>query len=128
VVPSAVFANLPGDELVARRVGELAAADLQEQAHRAAEAGDWARVRAILDELKRIGQDNPWTRDVVDELETLMDEGNREVLAKELYYGSFSSRSRLTTQNEDAAPQDSDDSYLRRKKRQGRQKPPPEAS
>ena len=124
VLPSADYANLPEDPLVARRVGELAAADLQEQAHRAAQDGDWARVRAILDELRRVGKDNPWTLSVVGELETLLDNGDREVLAKELWFTSESCRGRLSEQDEDGPSMPSDRSYLRRKKRQGKQDPP----
>jgi len=128
VLPSAAYAGLPEDPLVARRMGELAAADLQEQAHRAAQAGDWARVRAILDELKRVSKDNPWTQSVVGELETLMERGDREVLSKELWFSSESSRNRLAQQDEDSPSQASPSSYLRRKKRQGRQeRPEPEA-
>ena len=128
VLASAVYTSLPEDPLVARRVGELAAADLQEEAHRAARAGDWARVRAILDELKVVGKDNAWTQAVVGELETLMDQGNHESMAKELYFCSTSNRSRITEQQEGDMSLGSERSYLRRKKRQGKQEPPePEA-
>ena len=104
-------------------MGELAAADLQEQAHRAAQAGDWPRVRAILDELKVVGKDNPWTQAVVGELETLLDEGYHEVMTKELWFSSDRGRNRITQQIEEGPSLGSDSSYLRRKKRQGTQKP-----
>ena len=123
VVPSAVYTSLPEDPLVARRVGELAAADLQEEAHRAARAGDWARVRAILDELKVVGKDNAWTQAVVGELESLLDQGSHEAMAKELHFCSTSGRNRITEQMEDDASLGSGSSYLRRKKRQGSQGP-----
>ena len=124
VLPSAAYAELVEDPLVARRMGELAAADLQEQAHQAAREGDWARVRAILDELKVVGKDNPWTQAVVGELETLLDEGSHEVVTKELLFGSSNTRSRITQQLDEGPALESDSSYLRRKKRQGRQQPP----
>ena len=124
VLPSAAYASLPEDTLVARRMGELAAADLQEQAHRAAQDGDWPRVRAILDELKVVGKDNPWTQAVVGELETLMTEGNHEVMTKELLFGSENSRNRITQRLEEGPSLKSDSSYLRRKKRQGTQRLP----
>ena len=124
VLPSADYASLPEDPLVATRMGELAAADLQEQAHEAARAGDWARVRALLDELKLLAKDNPWTQAVVGELETLMDEGSHEIVTKELCFGSSNTRSRIAQQAEDDPMQEALDSYLRRKKRQGKQDPP----
>jgi len=124
VLPSAVYMSLPEDPLVARRVGELAAADLQEEAHRAARDGDWARVRAILDELKVVGKDNAWTQAVVGELETLLDQGSHESMAKELFFCSTSSRSRIAEQQEDDLSLGSGSSYLRRKKRQGKKEPP----
>jgi len=127
VVPSAVYANLTENPLVARRMGELAAADLQEQAHRAAREGDWARVRALLDELRVVGKDNPWTQAVVGELESLLDQGSHEVMTKELLFGSTSGRNRITQQFEEGPSLACDSSYLRRKKRQGKQKPEAEA-
>jgi len=124
VLPSAAFALLPEDALVVTRMGELAAADLQEQAFEAARAGSWDRVKALLDELRRISKDNPWTQAAVAELETLMVEGDRDVLTKELCYGSEMRRSRITQQLESSVPSDDDPSYLKRKNRQGGRKRP----
>lgn len=124
LLPSTEYSGLTEDPLVARRAGELDAADLQEQAHQAALRGDWDRVQVLLDELKALAQDNPWTRSVVEELESLMEEGNREILTKELRFSSSMGSMRLTEKDEAQDHLDSTSSYLRRKPRQGKPRKP----
>ena len=119
---STEYSNLVEDPLVAKRLGELTAADLQEQAHHAARMGDWDRVRMFLDELKKISKDNPWTQSVVAELETLMEEGSREVLAKELLMCSSAATIRIAEKDEGISFDLPTSSYLRRKRRQGSQR------
>jgi len=122
LLPEAGLAALPQDPLVARRMAELAAADLQERAHQAAQAGAWEEVGALLDQLREVGKDHPWTRDVVDELEALMREGRHDVLTKEFLYTSGSSRNRVAGLEEDGPDAPPAQSYLRRKRRQGSQR------
>jgi Ca-activated chloride channel family protein len=124
ILPSTAYSLLTEDPLVARRVGELAVTDLQEQAHQAALIGDWERVQVLLDELKRHALDNPWTTSVVEELETLMAEGQRDVLLKELRFSSSMGSMRLTEKEECADFSAPTSSYLRRKPRQGKSKKP----
>jgi Ca-activated chloride channel family protein len=124
LVPSTDYSVLSEDPLVARRMGELDAADLQEQAHQAALMGDWDRVQVLLDALKAVSLDNPWTQSVVAELETLLEEGNREIFTKELRFSSSMGSGRITEKDEGLDPFRATSSYLRRKPRQGKQRKP----
>ena len=124
VIPSVEYSGLVEDPLVAKRLGELDAADLQEQAHQAASMGDWERVKLLLDELKKVSKDNPWTQSIVAELESLMEAGSQEIVIKELMLGSESSRSRIASPNEDGDFMMPTSSYTRRKRRQGSQHGP----
>lgn len=124
LIPSTEYSGLTEDPLVARRAGELDAADLQEQAHQAALRGDWDRVQVLLDELKVLAQDNPWTKSVVEELESLIEEGSREILTKELRFSSSMGSMRLTEKDEAPDHLSSSASYLRRKPRQGKPRKP----
>jgi hypothetical protein len=64
--------------------------------------------------------DNPWTKSVVEELETLMAEGQRDVILKELRFSSSMGSMRLTAKEESADFSAPTSSYLRRKPRQGK--------
>ena len=120
LLPSTDYSALPDDELVARRVGEIRTAELQGQAHRAAMEGDWARVQVLLDELKAISGDNPWSRSMVEELESLMEEGKRDVFTKELRFSSSMGSTRISAKDETSDFMMPTSSYLRRKPRQGK--------
>ena len=85
---------------MARRVGELDASYLQDQAHQAAMAGDWDRVQVLLDELKSISRDNAWTSSVVKELEALMEEGKQDVFLKEIRFSSSMGSMRISAKDE----------------------------
>lgn len=124
MMSSTEFSGLTGDPLVARRLGELDVADLQERAHQAALGGDWDRVQVLLDELKIVAQDNPWTRSVAEELENLMKTGSREIFTKELLFSSSMGSTRLTEKEETADLLGPTSSYLRRKPRQGKTRKP----
>ncbi len=120
LVPSTDYSQLPEDPLVARRVGELDASYLQDQAHQAAMAGDWDRVQVLLDELKSISRDNAWTSSVVKELEALMEEGKQDVFLKEIRFSSSMGSMRISAKDESDDYLMPTSSYLRRKKRQGK--------
>ena len=123
LLPSTAYSALPEDELVARRLGEIRTAEFQEQAHRAAMEGDWARVQVLLDELKAISGDNSWSRSMVEELESLMEEGKRDVFTKELRFSSSMGSTRISAKDESDDFMMPTSSYLRRKPRQGKPKP-----
>ena len=121
LMPSVAYGDLPEDPLVVLRAGELRSAELQEQAYQAARAGDWARLRALLDEMKAVAADNQWTQSVVQDLERLLEGGDDGMFMKELRFSSYSSKMRLTTKDETRdfmLPITS--SYTRRKRRQGK--------
>ena len=115
---------LTENELVARRLGELQAADLQERARDAARQGDWAGVREILTRVRKLAETNRWLANVVAELEHLAAQEDRERFSKETYYQALSMRERLAGKNEapDSAPASAPAApYLRRKARIGKE-------
>jgi hypothetical protein len=120
LLTSTDYSGLTEDPLVATRMGELDAADLQEQAHQAALMGDWDRVQVLLDALKSMSRDNAWTQSVVAELETLLEEGNRATFTKEVRFSSYTSSGRLAGKDETMDLDLPTSSYLRRKPRQGK--------
>ena len=120
LLPSKDYSALPEDSLVARRLGEIRTAEFQEQAHRAAMEGDWARVQVLLDELKAISGDNSWSRSMVKELESLMEEGKRDVFTKELRFSASMGSTRISAKDETDDYMMPTSSYLRRKPRQGK--------
>ena len=122
LLPSTDYTALPEDELVARRLGKIRTAEFQEQAHRAAMEGDWTRVQVLLDELKAISGDNSWSRSMVKELESLMEEGKRDVFTKELRFSASMGSTRISAKDETDDYMMPTSSYLRRKPRQGKTK------
>jgi Ca-activated chloride channel family protein len=119
---------LPKDPLVANRLSELRIGKLQELAYQAAAAGDWELVRTYIDEMKALAAEHPWSKSVVDELSALMESREHGSLRKELLYGSGRSSYRLADLNEDFdSLRPSPTSYTRRKPRQGKALPDPEA-
>ncbi len=119
------FAGLALDPLVRRRVGELRAADLQERAYRACLEGDWDQVHRLLDELRELAKDNPWTEATFKELESLASRREAASFAKETYYQSITWSARLADKDEDISPHmESFTAYTRRKKRQGKGEQP----
>ncbi len=68
-LPADAFAAVAPDDLVVRRLAEVRAASVQEQARRAARDGDWSRVQHLLSELRaEVGQ-HPWLAASIDQLE-----------------------------------------------------------
>ena len=121
-LPPQAFGCLTQDELVGRRLAEIGAARLQEQAMRAARQGHWQAVGALLEEARREARDNPWVEGILDTLENLAAMEDRMRFSKEARYSSRKLHSRMTPHCE--APDDSTDglhpSYLRRKREQGK--------
>lgn len=121
VVDGAAFAVLPEDELVARRAGELAAADLGDEARRAVLAGDWEAGERLLRRLDDVAVANPWLQAVSRSLRELARRRETQYFAKEAAFSSEKQRSRLAGKDERAAWHDATMAeYLRRKREQGK--------
>lgn len=124
-LPVQAFHAVSEDELVARRVGEVEAAGLQEEAQSAARRGDWKQVKRLLQDARGRAQDNPWVEAIVGNLETLAAQEDTERFSKEARYASRGMSSRIAALNESrdfaaGEPQPAMPSYLRRKKEQGK--------
>jgi Ca-activated chloride channel family protein len=117
--------GLPENELVARRAGELEAADYQKKAQEAAGRQAWKEVDALLRKAKKQAANNPWVAGVVDvlvQLAALRDEAN---FKKEAAYSSRRMNSRIADANENAVcysatAEAASPSFARRKTYQGR--------
>jgi Ca-activated chloride channel family protein len=121
-VAESAFDAIAEDDLVARRVGELEAARLQELARISARAGNWAQVEASLNRASVFGDSNPWVRDSVAELRALSRGLDPETFGKASAYQSHRMQSRLAAQDESGESHllQTIASYLRRKTHQGR--------
>jgi Ca-activated chloride channel homolog len=116
------YHELPENELVARRLIELEAADLQERARRSARHGDWPGVRQVLERVQALAQTHEWLAKVVVELNALAAQEDSERFSKETYYQAFRMRARLAARDEapGSAPASAPVApYLRRKARIG---------
>jgi Ca-activated chloride channel family protein len=121
-LPGSAFHAIADDELVARRVRELEAARLQQQARDAARRQDWTEVGSLLRCVAHVAEDNPWVRESIEELRALADRKDDVLFAKESAFQSHRLQTRL------AAPDESAGShrlakvaaYLRRKTNQGK--------
>jgi len=117
-------AHLAADPEVARRVTELAIAELQFTARRAARHRDWDRVMHLLDEARTLARDNPWAMTAVEVLERLARRRDTEGFSKEAFYRGRRMSSRLSASDEvsgwDEASERLRPSYQRRKPQEGK--------
>lgn len=124
VMTLAAFDKLTEDELVTRRVVELAAAEALMGMRQAAAADDWARVDALLEESSRQFAGNEWVSAVLEAMRSIAAERERERAMKEMMYSSSKLRSRLAAKDESIAFCLADTSsvpaYLLRKAVQGK--------
>jgi Ca-activated chloride channel family protein len=121
----AAFDNLADDELVTRRLVELAAAEALMGMRSAAAADDWPRVEALLESASRQSAGNEWVAAVLEAMRAIAAGRERERAMKEMMYSSEKPRSRLAAKDEQVALSASDDatqqpSYLRRKSSHGK--------
>ena len=117
------YAELQRDALIARRITELRAAEIQFAARDAARAGDWRQVEMLLRELTVAAADHPWLAASLTHLHELLAERDQERMSKELHYKSMSMNARLSAIDEDdfsAIAESAAPAYLRRKESQGR--------
>lgn len=119
VLDATAWQALPEDELVARRAGELAAAELQRRAREAAREGNWDLVHEILAEAKRLAARSAWACEVVAALGELADERQAARFLKEAAFATLRMNSRLAAKREALADTD-EPLWLKRKRRQGR--------
>ncbi|MBN8488839.1 MAG: VWA domain-containing protein, partial [Burkholderiales bacterium] len=124
VMTAASFGNLADDDLVTRRLVELAAAEALMGMRSAAAAGDWARVDSLLEVASRQFAGNEWVAAVLEAMRSIAAGRERERAMKEMMYSSSKLRSRLAAKDESVAfcvaESASVPAYLRRKPAQGK--------
>ncbi len=118
------FDNLADDELVTRRLVELAAAEALMGMRSAAAANDWPRVDALLEAASRQFAGNEWVAAVLEAMRSIAAGRERDRAMKEMMYSSSKLRSRLAAKDESVrfcvADGASVPAYLRRKPAQGK--------
>jgi Ca-activated chloride channel family protein len=124
LVDAATWAQMPADELVARRLVELESARLQRSVRQAVQRRDWREAEKLLLRVKALAAGHPWIQGTVEELEELLRRRDHERMEKELAYASFSMNRRVAEIGESGDfsmhLEASKPAYLRRKSMQGR--------
>ena len=124
VVDAATWAQMPVDELVARRLVELQSARLQRSVRQAVQRRDWNEAQRLLRQMYVLASEHPWIQGTVEQLEELLSRRDHERMEKELAYASFSMSRRVAEVEElarfSAAEESVKPAYLRRKSLQGR--------
>ena len=82
------FGKLADDELVTRRLVELAAAEALMGMRSAAAAGDWSRVDSLLEAASRQFAGNEWVAAVLEAMRSIAAGRERERAMKEMMYSS----------------------------------------
>ncbi len=120
-LPPAAYSAVAENELVARRVAELAAGAILREARMASARGDWARVDALLAEAQQRFANNPWVAAVLEAIGRLAQSKDRERFMKEALYSSMKFSNRIAERDESAAlGEAAKPSFLRRKRAEGR--------
>ncbi|MDP1692144.1 MAG: VWA domain-containing protein [Burkholderiaceae bacterium] len=125
VMSASAFDKLTDDELVSRRLVELAAADALSRMRGAAAHRDWAAVDRLLEEASRQFAGNEWVAAVLAAMKELAQSRSRERMMKESMYSASKLRSRLSAKDEGVSFSVASESierpaYLRRKPSQGK--------
>ena len=125
VMSASTFDNLMDDELVSRRLVELAAADALSRMRAAADHGDWVVVDRLLEEASRQFAGNEWVAALLAAMKEIAQSRSRERMMKESMYSASKLRSRLSAKDEDVSFSVASESierpaYLRRKPSQGK--------
>jgi len=127
VMTPAAFETLPSDELVQRRLTELAAAEAMTRMREAAARGEWDTVDRLLEDARRQFAGNEWVAAMLEAMKAIADVRSRERLLKESTYSSGKLRFRLAAKDEDVHlcldTESTGPSYLRRKPAQGKKGP-----
>jgi len=122
-LPSAAYAAVAEDPLVARRATELAAAELQRKAREAVRRRDWAGVDALLAELEALARDHEWLAGILAELRQLAARRDEALFAREAHYAASRLSTRVAACYEPSAlDRDTTDmpAFLQRKRAQGK--------
>lgn len=114
------FKQLLENKVVQGRLQELRAADLQEEASKAMEKGNWDELQRLLSHAKANAQNNKWLEDVIVAMEKMAEQRQHRELSLELKFGSSKMRKRLAAKHERLDSTDASVSFLRRKMRQGK--------
>jgi Ca-activated chloride channel family protein len=127
VLTAAEHDGLADDELVSRRLSEIAAAQALRGLRAAATRGDWGQVDRLLAEAHRQFAGNAWVSAVLASMTSVAASRSRERLSKEAMYSSETLINRLASKMERlSAGEQLDDAdlpaYLRRKPAQGKGK------
>jgi Ca-activated chloride channel family protein len=125
VLSASAFDKLTDDELVSRRLVELAAADALSRMRTAADHGDWAAVDRLLEAASRQFAGNEWVAAVLAAMKEIAESRSRERMMKESMYSASKLRSRLSAKDEGVSFSVAEESierpaYLRRKPSQGK--------
>lgn len=124
VMSSAAYDNLADDELVTRRLVELAAAEALMAMRSAAAVGSWALVDKQLEEASRRFAGNEWVVAMLEAMRSIAASRERERAMKEMMYSSSKLRNRLAAKDESlrfcASEAVTAPAYLRRKPSQGK--------
>jgi hypothetical protein len=123
VVPPTVWAQMPANELVARRLLELRAALMQMQIRDAVNRHLWDHAERLLRDLEYLGRDEPWIAASIGHLRRLVEMRDDNRLSKEMMYKSMKMTTRSTSTREGmfvASDQMNEPAYLRRKMMEGR--------
>ena len=121
VLAAAAHGALTEDELVQRRLTELAAASTMARMREAAAAERWDNVDQLLAEATHQFAGNEWVASVIESMKAIALSRSRERLSKEALYTASRLSSRLTARDEPAMdPRGAGPAYLRRKSSQGK--------
>ncbi|NWG74657.1 MAG: hypothetical protein HXY24_08630, partial [Rubrivivax sp.] len=115
---------LADDELVTRRLIELAAAEALTRVRAAAARGQWNVVDRMLEEASRQFAGNEWVASILTAMRSIADSRERERAMKEMMYSSAKLRDRLAARDETVqfsmAAEVDVPAFLRRKAVQGK--------
>lgn len=123
VMTPAAWGQVQEEELVNRRLLELAAGQALMDMRHAASAGDWARVDALLETAQQRFAGNDWVAAVLEAMRATARQRNRAQVMKEMTYSSCKLSSRLAEIDEGKhLPKDLSTvrSYMRRPSLQGK--------
>jgi Ca-activated chloride channel family protein len=114
---------MPADELVARRVMELDAADALDAVRTAIEAHDWTLAQRLVETAQSRFAGHEWAAAILSTMQRLIAQRDEQLASKEARYARHSIHGRLASLNE-ASFSDIDEAlvpaFLRRKTEQGK--------
>jgi Ca-activated chloride channel homolog len=124
-VDSAQRRAMPVDDLVARRMLELEAAEALEDMRKAIEADNWERAQRLVDDAATRFGGHEWTAAILVTMRRLIGERDKWIAMKEASFSNRSMNQRLASRTEAMYCQEGEPaipSFLRRKPEQGKGK------